>query len=133
MSDGEHYFAEHPEVESAPRSVKLTLPDLTMTLTTDRGVFSADRVDAGTKLLLLEGSVRPPVRRLCDLGCGYGAIALTLAHRHADATVWAVDVNERARSFRSSPPMSSARSAKFASRDTRSATPSGLRSSQCSI
>ncbi len=100
MSDGEQYFAEQPEVESAPQSVKLTLPDLAMTLTTDRGVFSADRVDAGTKLLLLEGRVRSPdPRRLCDLGCGYGAIALTLAHRHTDATVWAVDVNQRARSL----------------------------------
>jgi 16S rRNA G1207 methylase RsmC len=32
-----------------------------------------------------------------DLGCGYGPIALTLAHRAPAATVWAVDVNERAR------------------------------------
>ena len=31
-----------------------------------------------------------------DLGCGYGPIALTLARRHPSATVWAVDVNERA-------------------------------------
>src|SRR5690606_26642157 len=31
-----------------------------------------------------------------DLGCGYGAVALTLARRAPGATVWAVDVNERA-------------------------------------
>ena len=31
-----------------------------------------------------------------DLGCGYGPLALTLAHRVPTATVWAVDVNERA-------------------------------------
>ena len=35
-------------------------------------------------------------RTLVDLGCGYGPIALTLARRHPSATVWAVDVNERA-------------------------------------
>ena len=66
-------------------------------LKTDRGVFSADRVDDGTRLLLSEG---PPVARhgtLVDLGCGYGPIAMALAHRSPDATIWAVDVNERAR------------------------------------
>jgi 16S rRNA (guanine1207-N2)-methyltransferase len=33
---------------------------------------------------------------LLDLGCGYGPIAVTLARRSPAATVWAVDVNERA-------------------------------------
>ena len=32
-----------------------------------------------------------------DLGCGYGPIACALATRNPEATVWAVDVNERAR------------------------------------
>ena len=31
-----------------------------------------------------------------DLGCGYGPIACTLAHRSPASTVWAVDVNDRA-------------------------------------
>jgi 16S rRNA G1207 methylase RsmC len=34
---------------------------------------------------------------LLDLGCGAGPIALTMARRSPDATVWAVDVNARAR------------------------------------
>jgi 16S rRNA (guanine1207-N2)-methyltransferase len=77
--------------------VRLVLPDLTATLTTDRGVFSADGVDAGTKLLLLEAPVPPPgAAHLLDLGCGYGPIAVALAQRAPAARVWAVDVNERA-------------------------------------
>ena len=73
------------------------LPDLTLQLQTDRGVFAAAGVDPGTKLLLLE-SVRPPdvAGDLLDLGCGYGPIALALAQRAPSATVWAVDVNRRA-------------------------------------
>src|SRR5204863_6955042 len=44
-----HYFAERPDVVSSRRNVTLTLPDLAMTLVTDRGVFGADRVDPGTR------------------------------------------------------------------------------------
>jgi 16S rRNA (guanine1207-N2)-methyltransferase len=92
-----HYFDSSPATPSAPRSVPLVLPDLTLTLQTDRGVFSGDAVDRGTKLLLLEAPAPPPTGALLDLGCGYGAIAITIARRSPQATVWAVDVNQRAR------------------------------------
>ena len=39
----------------------------------------------------------PPSGDLLDLGCGTGAIALTMARRAPGATVWAIDVNARAR------------------------------------
>lgn len=75
--------------------VTLLLPDLHLRLETDRGVFSPDRIDAGTRVLL--ESVPPPPAEgdLLDLGCGYGPIALTMASRAPGATVWAVDVNRR--------------------------------------
>ncbi|MDY7103454.1 MAG: methyltransferase [Actinomycetota bacterium] len=100
MTSGErpsHYFDPTPTGASAPATVELALPDLRLTLTTDRGVFSTDHVDVGTKFLLLDGPAIPPgVRTIVDVGCGYGPIALALASRCPDATVWAVDVNERA-------------------------------------
>jgi 16S rRNA (guanine1207-N2)-methyltransferase len=96
---GSHYFDEEPTTESAPRSVNLLLPDMTLSLTTDRGVFGYNRVDGGTKLLLLTAPAPARSGHLLDIGCGTGAIALTMAHRSPDATVWAVDVNERARSL----------------------------------
>jgi 16S rRNA (guanine1207-N2)-methyltransferase len=77
--------------------VRLELPDLSLSLATDAGVFSADAVDAGSKLLLLTVPPPPPAGDLLDLGCGYGPLALTMATRAPGATVWAVDVNERAR------------------------------------
>lgn len=97
-TDGSHYFDAHPGTESARRSIPLVLPDLRLTLLTDRGVFAGGAVDPGTKLLLVEGP--PPVpgdRVLVDVGAGYGPIACTLAQRNPDATVWAVEVNGRAR------------------------------------
>tara|TARA_B100001146_G_scaffold220706_1_gene229785 strand:- start:840 stop:1481 length:642 start_codon:yes stop_codon:yes gene_type:complete len=97
VSDGQ-YWTDSPGVASRPSEVDLLLPDVDLRLTTDRGVFSADRVDRGTRYLLLEGPDLPtgPVD-LLDLGCGYGPIACTLASRRPEARVWAVDVNERAR------------------------------------
>ena len=80
MSDaGAHYFAERPDVASAPDEVELALPDVHLRLATDRGVFSHGRVDAGTKLLLLKVPAPPPAGDLLDLGCGVGPIALTMA------------------------------------------------------
>lgn len=96
---GSHYFDEEPTAESNPREVTLLLPDAHFTLVTDRGVFGYDRIDSATKLLLLKAPAPPATGNLLDLGCGTGAIALTLAHRSPAAAVWAVDVNERARAL----------------------------------
>ena len=90
------YFEAEPDVPSSPSTVSLVLPDVSFTLTTDAGVFGRAGVDPGTKLLLLEAPAPPATGNLLDLGCGYGPIALTLARRAPEATVWAVDVNRRA-------------------------------------
>ena len=92
-----HYFDEDPDAPSSPRDVELWLPDMSLTLTTDRGVFGYDQIDAGSKLLLLKAPPPPPAGNLLDLGCGVGSIALPLARRAPGSTVWAVDVNSRAR------------------------------------
>ena len=94
---GSHYFDEEPTTESVPRDVSLLLPDMNLTLRTDHGVFGYDRIDAGTKLLLLQAPPPSTTGDLLDLGCGAGAIALAMARRSPGATVWAIDVNERAR------------------------------------
>lgn len=97
---GPHYFDKRPATPSRPATVELVLPDVRLSLRTDRGVFATDAVDSGT-LYLLKESPQPSAgaKNLLDLGCGYGPIALTLARRRPDAIVWAVDVNERARAL----------------------------------
>lgn len=96
-SSSSQYFSRHPEVDSDPRSIQLSLADIELALTTDTGVFSADRVDSGTRLLLQEAPwPTSEMGNILDIGCGYGPIALTLARRSPASTVWAVDVNERA-------------------------------------
>ncbi len=94
-----HYFSEQPGVASDVRRLALHLPDLSIELDADRGVFSSEQIDAGSRLLMLE-AVRPsPGSTVLDIGCGYGPIACVAALRSPESTVWAVDVNERARSL----------------------------------
>lgn len=95
-----HYFSARPDTASERRTVRLHLPDVSIELTTDRGVFARTGIDPGTKLLLLHGpDATTTDRELVDLGCGYGPIALTLARRNPQARIWAVDVNDRARAL----------------------------------
>jgi 16S rRNA G1207 methylase RsmC len=96
MAAAGHYFEPDPAVPSSPRTLRLDLPDRSLSLQSDRGVFAADGVDAATKYLLLEAPEPPASGTFVDLGCGYGPIACTLAARRPEAEVWAVDVNRRA-------------------------------------
>lgn len=92
-----HYFESPAPGPDDPRVISLQVDGRNFELRTGSGVFSREHVDSGTEILLQE--VPPPVGagHMLDLGCGYGPIALTLASRAPDATVWAVDVNDRAR------------------------------------
>jgi 16S rRNA (guanine1207-N2)-methyltransferase len=92
----EHYFSAQPRAPHRPGRVRVVLADVYLELETDTGVFSPGRLDPGTRLLLDESPAAPPSGDLLDLGCGYGPIACVLAARSPGATVWAVDVNQRA-------------------------------------
>jgi 16S rRNA (guanine1207-N2)-methyltransferase len=97
----EHYFTPNPTTTSDQQTFSVALPDGRMQLTTDRGVFSHGSLDTGTRVLILKAPPLGPAAladgaHLLDLGCGAGPIAITLARRAPRATVWAVDVNNRA-------------------------------------
>jgi 16S rRNA (guanine1207-N2)-methyltransferase len=96
-ASADQYFATDPRVGSHAHTVEVVLPGAAFTLETDRGVFSHGHLDAGTAVLLREELPLPATGQLLDLGCGSGAIALAMALRAPGATVWAVDVNRRAR------------------------------------
>jgi len=91
----DHYFSPEPASPSRPATARLILPDRTLELATDRGVFAHRRIDRGTEVLL-RTIPAPPEGALLDLGCGYGAIAVSVALRAPGATVWGVDINRRA-------------------------------------
>lgn len=95
-----HYFdvddAELERLGSLPRDVTWTTHGTTITATSDRGVFSYRRLDRGTSVLFDLVPTPPPSGTFLDLGCGWGAIALTLASLSPASKVFAVDVNPRA-------------------------------------
>ncbi|MCP2637262.1 methyltransferase [Microbacterium sp. HD4P20] len=92
----DHYFSASPASPENLRRIRVTLAGRELELTTAGGVFSPDHLDTGTQVLLSNTPPPPPGGDLLDLGCGWGPIALSLAMDAPHATVWAVDVNERA-------------------------------------
>lgn len=92
----DHYFSATPASPENLRTIQVTLAGRAVSVTTAGGVFSPDRLDSGTAVLLANSPTPPPGGHLLDLGSGWGPVSLTLALQSPHATVWAVDVNERA-------------------------------------
>jgi 16S rRNA (guanine1207-N2)-methyltransferase len=95
---GEHYFSASPQAPARATEITVAVGGLELHLRGAGGVFSADRLDPGTGVLLRK-AVLPTATQagpLLDLGCGYGPITCVLASLAPQATVYAVDVNERA-------------------------------------
>ena len=92
----DHYFTAEPASAAERRQLRVFLAGRELIVETAPGVFCPDRVDIGTAVLLREAPEPPAEGNLLDLGCGWGPIALTLGLRSPAASIWAVDVNQRA-------------------------------------
>lgn len=92
----DHYFTAAPASPENLRKIRVSLAGRELEVTTAGGVFSPDRLDAGTAVLLANMPPVPPGGDLLDLGSGWGPVTLSMALAAPHATVWAVDVNERA-------------------------------------
>ncbi|MDO5492761.1 MAG: methyltransferase [Nesterenkonia sp.] len=93
----EHYFTSAPGSPMRRREVDVVLDGRRTSVVTANGIFSPDGIDRGTEVLLRRSPDPASSGHLLDIGCGWGPVALTMAMRSPAATVWAVDVNERAR------------------------------------
>ncbi|WP_069386898.1 class I SAM-dependent methyltransferase [Cellulosimicrobium cellulans] len=105
MSDEQdHYFTARPASAAERRTLAVRLAGRDVEVEVASGVFSPGRLDLGTQVLLrtvppLDEALAAAGRtdaHVLDLGCGWGPVALTMALEAPGATVWAVDVNERA-------------------------------------
>lgn len=91
----EHYYTRDPSAPHSRRLIQFRTKDELYRFWTDRGVFSRERVDRGTRLVLDEMEL-PPSGRFLDLGAGYGVIGIVLARRSPQAQVDLVEQNRRA-------------------------------------
>lgn len=92
----EHYFAEQPTANANQRDITVELQGREVTVATASAVFSADRLDKATRILLDHVPAPPATGTALDIGCGWGPISLSLGLASPELDVWALDVNERA-------------------------------------
>lgn len=91
----QHYFTPEPQAASRPQEITIAARGLTLTLQTDRGIFSPRALDRGTKLLL-ETLHLAPGSHVLDWGAGYGALGLMAASLCPRCRLTLVEINERA-------------------------------------
>ena len=92
----EQYFTPSPDAAMHERTHSFVIRGVDHRVTTASGIFSADRLDKGTQVLLDHVPDPPGQGTFLDLGCGWGPIATVMSLESPGATVWAVDVNSRA-------------------------------------
>ena len=89
-----HYFT-NDIVKDAPEEITIHFRDFTYKLNSNAGVFSKDKLDEGTRILLetvLDNESEP--ESTLDLGCGIGPIALILMEYWKHTAMTMIDVNE---------------------------------------
>lgn len=92
----DHYFTAKPASAAERRPLRVSLAGQEVIVETAPGIFCPDRIDIGTGILLSAVPPPPVNGNLLDLGSGWGPIALSLGLLSPAATIWAVDVNQRA-------------------------------------
>ncbi len=91
----EHYSTEHPKSKPRFGVIRTLLRGRRFEFLTASGVFSKERVDLGTRLLI-ENMLLPDEGQVLDMGCGYGPVGIVAAALKPCIQVSMVDVNIRA-------------------------------------
>jgi 16S rRNA (guanine1207-N2)-methyltransferase len=90
------YFDDAEGLGHRDIDVEFTLFGERYHLKSDKGIFSKDSLDDGTRLLLETIAQADLGRTILDLGCGAGPIGLILAHLDPKRSLTLSDVNPRA-------------------------------------
>jgi len=91
-----HYFENDKNIKSDKRLIKFNFDNREFSIYSDNGVFSKDRFDYGTRVLLENIDINYLHGRVLDLGCGTGVVGLILGTLNKNISIDMVDVNERA-------------------------------------
>lgn len=91
----DHYFSASPASGHQYQTAEWTYRGHVLRFTTDAGVFSKGEVDFGTATLL-KALPEEMVGRVLDLGCGWGAVGVSVGKAFPACEIVMSDVNQRA-------------------------------------
>ena len=94
----EHYFTNNDNLKSDIRTIYYQYQEYNFSFLSDNGVFSKNKIDFGSKLLVesfLKYHTNDKESDILDVGGGYGFIGITLA-KVTNLRVDIIDVNKRA-------------------------------------
>jgi 16S rRNA (guanine1207-N2)-methyltransferase len=91
----DHYFTVTPESQHNLTKFTTSIRGQEFVFQTDAGVFSRERLDLGSRLLM-ESLELKKVTTPLDLGCGYGPIGLMMAKELPHLKIYMSDINIRA-------------------------------------
>jgi len=91
-----HYFENNADLASKPHEIALEVRGRAFTFVTDRGVFSKNHLDLGSRILIETLYDKDLGASLLDLGCGWGPLGIILALSHPNITLTLTDINARA-------------------------------------
>lgn len=91
----DHYYTQNPTSEHKYAPCDYTYRGHPLHFTTDAGVFSRGEVDFGTDVLL-KALPEQLSGRILDLGCGWGAVGVSVGKYWPGCEIVMSDVNERA-------------------------------------
>lgn len=92
----EHYFTNNENLKSEFRKINYSYKGSSFTFTSDLGVFSKNKVDYGSKVLVETIlNMNFTNKRILDVGCGYGFIGIVLS-KITNSYVDMIDINKRA-------------------------------------
>ena len=90
------YFEENNNLKSEKKLITIKFKDKYYKVYTDNGVFSKDKLDYGTKLLLETITEERIEGKILDLGCGYGIIGIILSSIFPETIIDMCDITNRA-------------------------------------
>ena len=82
----EQYFTNNPNLKSELRTIIYKYKGYELTFYSDNGVFSKDKLDYGSNLLLdtIFKYINKDNLKILDVGCGYGFLGVSLSKIKTD-------------------------------------------------
>lgn len=90
------YFDNDKSIKSNKKLISFNFNNKKYNVYTDNGVFSKDRFDYGTRVLLDSININELSGNVLDLGCGIGVVGVILGTMNKNINIDMIDVNERA-------------------------------------